>query len=287
MPTQRKKILPAILLILMLLLSSCSSDTSNIKLPSDIMLAPGESGSSAAIESEPADEREYSYTIDISGYLQYIAPENADDFAILVNKQNTVDRDYAPDELATLDNSLTLYGKEITLDATTAHAVRALLLEMRACGFNNVFVTSGYRSYEYQSVLYNTYFAEEKQKHPTWSNEQLKAEVLTYSAYPGTSEHQTGLCLDLYISPGMTELVNYGSETEATSDIGFAETEEYQWLINNAHKFGFILRFGKDKVDLTGYSYESWHYRFVGREAATYIYENGLCYEEYLTRTNG
>ena len=88
--------------------------------------------------------------------------------------------------------------------------------------------------------------------------------------------------MDLFVSPGMTELVNYGKETTATGDIGFAETEEFRWLLENAHKFGFILRFPEDKTNITGYSYESWHFRFVGRDEATKIYQSGLCFEEYL-----
>lgn len=268
----------------------CGDGSPALTLPDDILAEPGGTSrpegadTPAGTETDGVREPEYDYVIDISGYLQYIAPDNGEPFAVLVNKENEVGRDFAPESTVTLDSSLTLYGKDISLETYTAKALEALLAEMKACGYKNVYVTSGYRSFDYQSVLYNTYFSEEKAKHPTWSDEQIKAEVLTYSAYPGTSEHQTGLCLDLFISPGMTELVNYGNETQNASDIGFAESEEYQWLLKNAHKFGFILRFGKDKESLTGYSYESWHYRFVGREVATYIYEHGLCYEEYLNQ---
>jgi len=273
--------------------AGCGDGSPAVTLPGDILLKPEQTSSPS--ETEGAKEPEYSYVINIGEYLQYIAPDNDAQFAVLVNKENEVGRDFAPENSVTLDKSLTLYGKDISLEAYTAKALEAMLAEMKACGYKNVYVTSGYRSFDYQSILYNTYFSEEKAKHPTWSDEQIKAEVLTYSAYPGTSEHQTGLCLDLFISPGMTKLVNYGSETvnydgkhpEYDNDIGFAESEEYQWLLENAHKFGFILRFGKDKEALTGYSYESWHYRFVGRKVATYIYEHGLCYEEYLNGIGG
>ena len=78
-------------------------------------------------------------------------------------------------------------------------------------------------------------------------------------------------------------LWNYGNETPNNPyDKGFAETAEYKWLKDNAHKFGFILRYPEDKTDITGYAYESWHYRFVGIDAATDIYESGLTLEEYL-----
>jgi D-alanyl-D-alanine carboxypeptidase len=80
----------------------------------------------------------------------------------------------------------------------------------------------------------------------------------------------------------MRELENYGSEGKYPDDVGFAETEAFKWLQNNAHKFGFILRFPENKTDITGYNYESWHYRFVGVPAASEIHEKQITLEEYL-----
>ena len=93
--------------------------------------------------------------------------------------------------------------------------------------------------------------------------------VLSYSAYPGTSEHQTALCVDLITSSGKL-------------DVNFAQTEAFAWLSQNAYRFGFILRYPEGKEEVTGYSYEPWHYRFVGREAATDIHFGGLTLETYL-----
>lgn len=87
----------------------------------------------------------------------------------------------------------------------------------------------------------------------------------SYSARPGTSDHQTGLTIDFY--PVSSK---------------FEQTKTFQFMMENGYKFGFILRFPEGKTDITGYMYESWHWRFVGREAATYIYENGVTLEEYL-----
>ncbi len=187
-----------------------------------------------------------------------------------------------PDNLTHLDTAYTLNGKEISLSGNAVAAATALIKEMRALGYSDIYITSAYRSYEYQMSLYNTYFNQEKAAHPDWSDAQVKERVLTYSAYPGTSEHQTGLCVDLFVSPDMKELENYGYEGKYPDDVGFAETREFQWLRENAHKFGFILRYPEDKVDVTGYSYESWHYRFVGIDAATEIYRSSLTLEEYL-----
>ena len=103
------------------------------------------------------------------------------------------------------------------------------------------------------------------------SLEDARKVVLSYSAAPGTSEHQTGLCLDF------TTTKMQGNLTEK-----FEEEPAFAWLSQNAYKFGFILRYPQSKVAITGYSYEPWHYRFVGREAATDIYYSGLSLEEYL-----
>jgi D-alanyl-D-alanine carboxypeptidase len=81
----------------------------------------------------------------------------------------------------------------------------------------------------------------------------------------------------------MEGLYNYGSETPNNPyDKGFAETAAFEWLSKHAHEYGFILRFPEDKTEITGYSYESWHYRYVGVEHAKKIHEEGITLEEYL-----
>ena len=96
----------------------------------------------------------------------------------------------------------------------------------------------------------------------------------SYSALPGQSEHQTGLCIDFTTSSMDGELT-----------VAFEDTEAFAWLSKNAYKFGFILRYPKGKEDITGYTYEPWHYRFVGREAATDIYIGKMTLEQYLQLT--
>ena len=203
-------------------------------------------------------------------------------YLVLVNKQNAAGEDYVPENLTTLDSSYTAGGKTIQLENTVAEAVVSMIEAMRAVGIDNVSVTSGYRTYEYQKTLFERYMAEEKEKHPSLSDEEIKQIVLTYSAYPGTSEHQTGLCVDLYTDE-MVGLWNYGSETpDNPYDKGFAETDAFVWLREHAHEYGFILRFPENKTDVTGYSYESWHYRYVGVEHAKKIHQEGITLEEYL-----
>lgn len=119
-------------------------------------------------------------------------------------------------------------------------------------------VLSGYRSYETQKNLYNKY-----------CDKDGRELADTYSARPGHSEHQTGLAID----------VNSVKQS-------FASTPEGKWLKDNCHKYGFILRYTEDKQSKTGYSYEPWHIRYVGKAAAKDIYESGLCLEEYLGITS-
>ena len=116
-----------------------------------------------------------------------------------------------------------------------------------------IYNISSYRSYSTQNNIYNRYVRNDGQKNAD-----------TYSARPGYSEHQTGLASDII----------------TTSD-SFAYTKEYKWLIANSYKYGFILRYPKGKEYITGYQFEPWHYRYVGKDVAKYIYEHDITYEEY------
>ena len=211
----------------------------------------------------------YNYEIDMESYENAINVKDKS-YLILVNKENPCGADHAPKSLSGLPVRLTLYGKDVSLESNAALAAEALVLELHACGYEDIVITSGYRDYAYQQVLFNTYLGNEKAAHPNWTEEQCRNQVLTYSAFPGQSEHQTGLCMDLI------------STKNVTLDETFADNPAYAWLVENAHSFGFILRYPKGKEGLTGYSYEPWHYRFVGVEAATAIHEQGITLEEYL-----
>lgn len=234
--------------------------------------------------AKKATTKDYTYKTDISGIKDILDTED-EKYLVLVNKQNTVDENYAPENLVKVKSEYVYGGdgKTVELEASVAKAMEAMISEMRANGINDVYVTSGYRKYSYQQYLFDLYYNKEKAAHPDWTDEQVKEKVLSYSALPGTSEHHTGLCADLFTGE-MLELENYGHEGNYPSDKGFAETEAFEWLKDNAHKFGFILRFPKDKTDVTGYAYESWHYRFVGVSVATKIYNEGITLEEYLEK---
>ena len=192
---------------------------------------------------------------------------------LLANKQYPLGEDYVPEKLSQIPTDLTLYGKNIGMENEAAEAAVQLLRALHEAGYTDIMITSGYRTYAYQQSLFNTYLSQEQAKHPDWSRERCEQEVLTYSARPGTSEHQTGLCMDLI------------STQNVVLDESFAENPVYAYLQENAHRFGFILRYPEGKETVTGYTYEPWHYRYVGVAIAEKMHaeDPSMTLEEYLS----
>ncbi len=211
---------------------------------------------------------DYDYKIDMNDYEAAVTADKKT-YLMLANKQHPLGESFAPASVSALPRELTLYGKTVELESTAALAAEALVRELHACGYDDIRITSGYRTYAYQQSLFQTYIAQERKKHPDWSEAQCIAEVATYSARPGESEHQTGLCMDLI------------STDHVALDESFAQNPAYAYLVENAHNFGFILRYPKGAEATTGYTYEPWHFRFVGIKAATEIHERGITLEEY------
>ncbi len=206
------------------------------------------------------------FRADLSEYEEYMNPADRDAYLLLVNENNTLDENYKPDDLTGLtatrkDGRNTQYMREYA-----AKALEAMYLEMAEYGITDVSVTSAYRSYAYQNQLFNQYLNENINRYSTY--EEAYAATRALSALPGTSEHQSGLCCDMH---------NLSSAHKR-----FAEKEAYAWLRDNCYKFGFIIRYPEDKVDITGYDFEPWHYRYVGRYHATMMHEYGMCLEEYI-----
>lgn len=186
-------------------------------------------------------------------YTHTKATKDLNTNTILVNKYNYLTEDYVPENLQTVDKK---YSSKTLQLVDYAKEAFEELSEAASKENYTVLAMSSYRSYQYQYNLYNRYV----------NTDGIEA-ANTYSARPGYSEHQTGLAVDVY--NGKEDFTN------------FEKTKEYNWMQDNAYKFGFILRFPKDKVLETGYQYESWHYRYVGKEIAKYIHDNNLCFEEY------
>lgn len=175
---------------------------------------------------------------------------------ILVNKYIYLPTDYVPNNLVEISPEFTNSTRLLVYEAK--EAFEKMATKAKEEGYN-IRVISAYRSYEYQDNLYNNYVEKDG-----------KELADTYSARPGHSEHQTGLVIDI--------------DNIETDYENFENTEEFLWIMNHAHEYGYILRYPKGKEDITGYSYESWHYRYVGEKIASFIFHNNLTLDEYYAR---
>ncbi len=172
---------------------------------------------------------------------------------MLVNKYYALTNDYTPQNLVTISNQYS-YGENAVIKEVYDHYMD-MYQAAKQQGLNLI-VTSSYRDYEYQDELWKHYKAQQGQ---AWAD--------SISARPGHSEHQTGLTLDI---------ATYGSVFN-----DFTDTEEFKWMQEHAHQYGFILRYPEGKEEITGYDYESWHYRYVGVDVATKIKELKITFDEY------
>jgi D-alanyl-D-alanine carboxypeptidase len=186
---------------------------------------------------------------------------NPGDLLVSVNKKTVLPSDYKPADLVK-PNIKFYFSEDLQkryLRKDAAEAVEQLFQD----AYNNDIAlvgVSGYRSYETQKAIFTR-------------NVKSRGfeEANRFSAYPGQSEHQLGLALDVSIKE-----LGYALEQE------FGDTKEGKWLAENAHKYGFILSYPKDREAETGYAYEPWHIRYIGKEAAAMIYENDWLLDDYL-----
>lgn len=188
--------------------------------------------------------------LDQKGYSVYVSytDEEAQDLAILVNKYHKLPDDYEPTDLVSLS-----YNSSYKLRKEAAEAFEKLT---SAGLIDNVifYPFSVYRSYETQNVLYSRYKARDGE-----------AKADTYSARPGFSEHQLGLAVDVRSNTLSDNLT----------------TKDYEWMLNNSYKYGFIVRYPKGKQHITQFMEEPWHLRYLGTDLATKVHESGLTYDEY------
>lgn len=192
--------------------------------------------------------------LDNPQYTNINTISNPSDLNINLNKYNCVSEDYVPKGLVNVGN----YSVTLTEEAATKY------MEMenaaKADGFNFE-PTTAYRSYAFQNLLYTNYVAADGIE-----------EAETYSARPGHSEHQLGLAIDI-------KNPTYYDQTGVRLN-----DEDYAWVLENAHKYGYIVRYPTGKSDITKYIEEPWHLRYLGTELATSVVESGLCYDEYYVR---
>ena len=288
-----KKALILSVVLLSLLLQSCMH-TNPFKDVPDVTAVSQETTTAKPSDDPPLPQ--YSYLSPLAQEYEaflYLTQTTSPKYLYIINKTynqfGVINAVYQPENLVTIDSTAATRGG-IQLDERVAKALYAMLSEMALEGIADVRVTSGYRDYTYQKALFEGYYHDEQkgisdeakayfgedyiQKNYIdkeiflLSSEDAEKVANYYSAKPGESEHHTGLSVDLF---SITDN-DYLSE----------DTAAYRWLEQNAHRFGFILRYRKDKSDITGYMFEPWHFRYVGRDAASIMYEQNLTLEEYL-----
>ncbi|MDL2220652.1 M15 family metallopeptidase [Eubacteriales bacterium OttesenSCG-928-N14] len=193
--------------------------------------------------------------------------KNGDPYLVLVNLQNPILDEADPKNLVLLqpivgDVAWVERQDQQCLEQKTAYALQDMLTVAAQDGMGTYIVNSAYRSVAYQRDIYN-------ENYETYEAMRQNGEPLR--AMPGNmSEHSTGLAVDIFH-------IDYRQGNQ-----GFADTAAAQWLADNCHKYGFILRYPQDKEEITGVMFEPWHFRYVGVEHATKIMQQGLCLEEYL-----
>ena len=174
---------------------------------------------------------------------------------MLINKYNGLDEYFVPSDLVSVDKEYAIDSKQKANKEMYEAFIKMSDDCKKETGYKVIF-RSGYRDYKSQEDTYNLYLKTYGKKYAD-----------SYAAHAGFSEHQTGLAVDI----------------KAESSNTFAGTKESNWLSKNAHKYGFILRYKKETEDITGYKYESWHYRYVG-SIAEKVYESKMTYDEYYIR---
>lgn len=214
---------------------------------------PGRGAGDGGAQGQPAPPAD-------EGAAADAASGEADGLLLLVNPWTPLPEDFLPGELVPVQN-------DQAVDARAYPDLQDMLGDMSQAGLSPL-ICSSYRSQERQQELYDNKV--QRVMAEGVSREAAQAEAARWVARPGTSEHQTGLAVDIVsLSNQMLD------ETQES-------TPEFQWLAENAWKYGFILRYPNDKSEKTGIAYEPWHFRFVGKEAAEEMHDLGLCLEEYL-----
>ena len=202
--------------------------------------------------------------LDLGFFCDVVEIDQPEDLMVLCNKNFTLPIDYVPDDLVEVSQ-----GSGQVLRAVTAAAFTAMRDAM-ALEKLTITLRSAYRSYETQKYTYEAIVQQEINR--LGLEEAGRASADRVSARPGMSEHQAGLAIDI------TQPVSGGKLSAAQ----FENTKQYQWLLENAHDFGFILRYPDGYEHITGYRFEPWHWRYVGVEAATRMREEDITtFEEY------
>lgn len=195
----------------------------------------------------------------------YEATRDGNDLLVLVNKKFRLPSTYAPSDLVKASNSGIRKGENYYLRNTIIPDLTDMINDSKASGID-LSIVSGYRSYQTQVSTYNYWLTK---------NSNNIEYVDTFSARPGHSQHQLGTVIDF-------------SSNEIGDVLGdtFANTNAYKWLTENAYRYGFVISYPKGYESITGYKYESWHYRYIGKSNALEMKNSKSILEEYLRNKN-
>lgn len=268
-------------------------------LKSEDPLKVGGGSSPAQAMTLPGGGMAYSFINDLSKYYSYMNPSDQEKYLLLINPALRDDGTYEPADYATVLNSAP--GRTgLIMEFGAEKALEALFIEMYSAGYRNVYVNMAYRSYAEQKKQFNIYVGNERvwyKSHGDFSeaaysvlgktylkNNYLNKKVYTlsladaervassYSAIPGTGDHQTGFSVDLVLKDSSGKAIE--------------DSEAYTWLQQYAYQFGFVERYPKGKEKITGFKYEPRHWRFVGQYHAAVMRDKGMCLEEYVAFLN-
>lgn len=241
-----KKYVLALAFLITVSVSGCSSDTDKLI-----------ENETKAVEVDKESENQKGDDTDSKAAIQKDDVEAWQ--IILANPWNKLPEDFEVKKAALKNGHF--------IDERAVEDLQTMMDDARKLGLEPV-ICSSFRTMEKQKSLFARQI--KKQMAKGYSKEKAEVEAAKWVALPGTSEHQTALALDIVAS------------SYQVLDKKQEETAEQQWLMENSYKYGFILRYPEDKSDITGISYEPWHYRYVGKTAAKTIFEKGICLEEYL-----
>ena len=194
------------------------------------------------------------------------------DFLMLVNRQHKLGKNDAPTDLVTIESVLSSDIVKVKYsgtkaDRTATEALGQMLSAAIADGLSNFQISSAYRTYSEQQKLVDNSVAKYQKNNPDWSRDRCLSATYNTVAPAGTSEHQTGLAFDITVP-----------------NVSFTGTAQQKWLHEHCAEYGFVVRFTADKQKLTGFVAESWHFRYVGVEAAQTMTQNNWCLEEYVEK---
>ena len=188
---------------------------------------------------------------------------NAEGYLTLANRDHLLDASYAPNDLVTVT------AKHVSGRFQLRKEAHDALLQMFAAAKEDgctLYVKSAYRSYQTQNTMYYNRLERNNGRDDGWVS------------YPGASDHQTGLGLDV---------LNYAWTQKDGMNAEFGNAKEAQWMAEHCHEYGFVIRYQQDKQEITGINYEPWHLRYVGLACADYMYRNNLSLEEFTEEWQG